>query len=86
MHLYIMSVCHFVYGYYYAGGYKQYAKDYINDDAFLTRVGAIAALFNGSFKIVWATSLDYVAFRTVYGALIWLEFFLIILVQFAVIS
>lgn len=86
VHMYAMAVCHYVYGYYYMSAYKQYAKDFINDDAYLTKVGAIAALFNGSFKVIWATSLDYVPFRTIYGGLIWLEFSLIILVQYAVTS
>ena len=82
--LYALAVCHLFYGYYFTNIYKQYGSIYINDDAFLTKIGAFSALFNGFFKFVWATLLDYYAFRKIYGGLVCLEIFLIIVVQWAV--
>lgn len=82
--IYFMAVCHLFYGYYYSNVYKVYGKDYINDDQFLTLVGATAGLCNGFFKILWASLLDYYDFRTIYGGLICLEISLIFIVQYAV--
>jgi len=31
-HIYFISVFHLFYGYFFTGIYKQYGKDYINDD------------------------------------------------------
>lgn len=75
--LYTMAVSHLFYGYFFSNDYKQYGKDYINDDAFLTTVGATASLFNGFFKFAWSYLLDYYPFRRVYGGLILFEIFLI---------
>lgn len=75
--LFVLGVSHLFYGYFYSNEYKNYGKDYINDDAFLTNVGAIASLFNGFFKFAWSYALDFYPFRRVYGGLIILEIFLI---------
>ena len=82
--LYVLGVCHLFYGYFYTNVYKDYGKEYINDDKFLTLVGAIAALFNGFFKLLWASLLDYYPFRRIYGGLILLEIGLIVLINVAV--
>lgn len=79
-----MAVCHLFYGYYYTNVYKIYANKYIDDDNFLTTVGATAGLLNGCFKLFWASLLDYYPFRSIYGGLITLEISLIFLVQVAV--
>ena len=80
IHLFVLAVCHLFYGYFFTNVYKQYAKDYINDDEFLTWVGAFGAIFNGCFKFIWATALDYYPFKRIYGGLITLEVFLIVIV------
>ena len=82
--LYIMGVCHFFYGYFYTNVYKDYGKEYINDEKFLTLVGAISSLFNGFFKLLWASLLDYFSFKKIYGGLIGLELCLIVLINVAV--
>jgi len=82
--IYFMAVCHLFFGYYYSNVYKTYGNKYINDDQFLTSVGATAGLLNGCFKLVWASMLDYYPFRRIYGGLIALEICLIFLVQIAV--
>lgn len=84
--IYFMAVCHLFFGYYYSNVYKTYGNKYINDDQFLTTVGATAGLLNGCFKLVWASALDFFPFRRIYGGLIVLEISLIFLVQIAVYS
>ena len=82
--LYVLAVSHLFYGYYYTNVYKIYGTEYINDDKFLTFVGASAALFNGFFKFIWSFALDYFSFKRIYGGLIILEICLIGLVNYAV--
>mmetsp|Transcript_7854 Transcript_7854/g.13170 ORF Transcript_7854/g.13170 Transcript_7854/m.13170 type:complete len:371 (+) Transcript_7854:199-1311(+) len=84
LHIYSLACCHLFYGYFFTGAYKQYGKDYINDDRFLSIVGSTASLFNGFFKFLLATLLDYYPFRKVYGCIICLEIVLIYAVQFSV--
>ena len=83
-HLFCLGVCHLFYGYYFTNEYKQFAKFYINDDSFLSMIGAVSALFNGFFKFFWATLLDYHSFKKIYGFLICLEICMILLVSVAV--
>ena len=78
--IYFMAFCHLFYGYFYSNIYKIFGKDTINDDQFLTFVGAFAGLSNGFFKVVWASLLDYYSFRKIYGGLIALEISLILIV------
>ena len=47
-------------------------------------MGATSALFNGLFKMVWGTLLDYFPFRKVYGFIIVTEIIMIPLIQVAV--
>lgn len=82
--IYFLAVCHLFYGYFFTNVYKDYGKEYINDDKFLSWVGAISALCNGCFKVFWATMLDYYPFKRVYGCLIGLALALIILINYAV--
>lgn len=82
--IYIMASCHFFYGYFYQVVFKLYGKDYINDDEFLTFVGATAAFSNGVFKIMWATLLDKYSFRRIYLGIISLHVLSILFVQVAV--
>ena len=82
--IYILATSHLFYGYFFTNIYKNYGKTYINDDNFLSWVGAISSLFNGCFKLFWATMLDYYSFRRIYGGLISLMLCLIILINYAV--
>jgi len=82
--IYVMAVSHLFYGYFFTNVYKIYGKDYINDDNFLTRVGAVSALFNGFFKFLWSYSLDFYPFKRIYGCLIILQCCNVILIQYAV--
>ena len=84
MTIYTLAVCHLFYGYFYTNVFKDYGKDYINDDEFLTLVGAVSSLFNGFFKFFWATLLDYYPFKKIYGVLIWIEISCIVLINYAV--
>ena len=76
--IYILAVCHFFYGYFFQIIYKFYGKDYINDDQFLTFVGATASFSNGFFKIFVGGLIDKYPFRKIYGTLITLEILMIV--------
>lgn len=82
--MFTIGVCHLFYGYFFTNVYKDFGKNYINNDEFLTMVGATSSLFNGFFKFIWGTLLDYYPFRKVYGGLITLECALIVLISFSV--
>jgi MFS family permease len=82
--IYCMAFCHFVYGYFFTSAYKNYGKNYINDDHYLTLVGATSSLFNGFFKFVWGSLTDYYPFKRVYLLIVSIEILMIALVQFAV--
>ena len=82
--LYILGTSHLFYGYFFTNVYKTYGMRYINDDHFLTLVGSISSLFNGFFKFMWATLLDYYPFKRIYGFLICLEIGMIVAITYAV--
>ena len=65
--LYWLAVCHLFYGYYMTNSYKQFGYIGGIDDRTLTRIGSFGALFNGCFKIFWASLLDYYPFKPVYA-------------------
>lgn len=44
-------------------------KETINDDKFLSIIGAVSALTNGIFKFFFAVSLDYISFKRCFGTL-----------------
>jgi MFS family permease len=44
----------------------------------------VSSLFNGFFKLFWATLLDYYPFKRIYGVLIWIEISCIVLINYAV--
>jgi hypothetical protein len=82
--IYVLALFHIYYGYFFGGAWKIYGKQYIDDDAFLTNVGAFASLANGVFKFIAGNLMDYFSFRTVYGILNFVLFMMIISVQYSV--
>ena len=64
--MYLLVVCHMYYGYYISNEYKQYGFTAGIDDRSLSLIGSCAALFNGCFKIFWASLLDCFNFKPVY--------------------
>ena len=46
--------------------FKQYGFTGGLDDSTLSLIGSFGALFNGCFKVFWATMLDYFPFKRVY--------------------
>ena len=56
--LYIMNV------------YKTFGKSQINNDQFLTIVGSVASVFNGSFRYLWGILMDKISFKKAYAILI----------------
>jgi len=48
------------------GMYKNYGLEEINDDAFLSLVGSIGAVFNGLSRPLWAALYDRYGFKTIF--------------------
>jgi hypothetical protein len=65
--IYILVVFYLYYGFFYGATYKVIGKDTINDDKFLSLIGAISALNNGVCKFLFAISLDYISFKRCFG-------------------
>ena len=63
--LYFISVSMIFFGYYIMVKFKDYGREYIKDDEFLTFVGSVGSLLNGLFRIFWASLLDYYPFRKI---------------------
>lgn len=64
-----------VYGYFLINAYKIYGQQIQLDDTFLTIVGSVGALFCSLFRFVWAWLIDMYTFKSVYGVLLVLQFF-----------
>jgi Na+/melibiose symporter-like transporter len=56
--LYIMNV------------YKTFGKSQIDNDQFLTVVGSVSSIFNGSFRYLWGIFMDRFSFKKSYALLI----------------
>lgn len=82
--IFLMAVCHFYFGYFWNNQYKIYGKLYINDDKFLTTVGATSSLSNGICKFVFGLLVDIVPFKYIYACLNALEAINIICINWAV--
>ena len=70
--LYCLVVCHMFSGYYISNQFKQYGFMGGIDDKTLTIIGSSGALFNGCFKVFWATLLDYFNFKPIYGMILFI--------------
>ena len=68
--LYVLVVSHMFYGYYMTNQFKQYGFTGGIDDKTLSSIGSAGALFNGCFKIVWASLLDYFNFKPLYSMIL----------------
>lgn len=67
-----------------SGSYKSYGKKYIHDDKYLSLIGAVGSMGNGLSRIFWATMLDKFDFKCLYSALLILNGFLAMTVNYAV--
>ena len=68
--LYLIAVTHLFYGYYMTNSFKQFGFTGDLDDKTLSMIGSFGALFNGCFKVFWATLLDYYPFKRVYAIIL----------------
>ena len=53
-----------------AVAYKNFGEEVIDDDRFLTTVGSVASVFNGSFRYIWGFLMDKTSFRISYLCLL----------------
>ena len=82
--IYALIVSHMFYGYYMTNQFKQYGFTGGIDDRTLTLIGSFGALFNGCFKIFWATLLDYYSFKRVYAMVLIIMISMLVWVHWAV--
>lgn len=68
--LFLSAFCSFIPGLYIAYSYKTFGKHEINDDHFLTYVGSVSSIFNGSFRYLWGMLMDKTSFKTSYCILL----------------
>ena len=57
-YLYIMNFFSIFYGYFIQNSFKVFGQKYIEDDHFISIVGAIAAIFDG-LRFIWSVPMDY---------------------------
>ena len=50
-----------------ASAYKTYGNQHIEDDNFLSVVGAVSWVVNGVLRLILGSSLDWFSFKKVYG-------------------
>lgn len=84
--IFLMATCHFFFGYMWDNQFKIFGKNYINDDHFLTIVGATSQLFNGIGKIVIGAIADSIEFKRLYMIINAFECLIIMLIPLAVYS
>lgn len=69
-HLFIMALMSITPGLYIVNVYKTFGKSKISNDEFLTIVGSVSSIFNGSFRYIWGWVMDKTSFKKSYTALI----------------
>ena len=60
--------------------FKALGETKIDDDEHLTYAGAVGALMNGTFRIIWASLLDFYPFNKIFSILICIQIILISIV------
>lgn len=86
--MWIMIVCSATAGLNTVAAYKQYASSYVllNHDRFLSLVGGIAALFNGSGRLLWGIISDKIGFKASYRTVTLLQALLLVTFPFSTTS
>ena len=65
-----MSYFSIFFGFFMASAFKEYGRMTIQDDKFLSYVGAVGFVTNGFFRLLLSALLDCFDFKKVYGATI----------------
>jgi hypothetical protein len=64
--MFLMNSLGVSYGVFMAAAFKSFGAIRIDDDVFLSVVGALTGIFNGVFRIIWGQWMDYTSFNFVY--------------------
>jgi Na+/melibiose symporter-like transporter len=80
--LFVMALCSITPGIFVASAFKSFGKDKIDDDEFLTTVGALSFIFNGTFRFVWGFTMDYTSFHITYIVLLGVQTVLVTTVYY----
>ena len=68
--LFVCAFCSISGGIYIASSYKNFGDAFIDNDRFLSIVGSVSSIFNGSFRYVWGYLMDKTSFKFSYMCLI----------------
>ena len=66
--LFCTGYCMFIFWYYFAGVYKSFGLEFIQDDHFLSYLGSAANLVGAVGRWFWPTLIDYFSFKKVMSA------------------
>lgn len=58
-----------------AGTYKEYTKNTLHDDDFITLAGAVAGIFGG-IRFQWGPLVDCLGYKTIYGVILLVQIFI----------
>ncbi|CAI2366979.1 unnamed protein product [Moneuplotes crassus] len=73
LHICMIMFASSLYPYYLASNFKSFGMQEIDNDHFITIVGAIGAISNGASRLGWAVLSDYFGFKKVYLCLVILQ-------------
>jgi MFS transporter, OFA family, oxalate/formate antiporter len=76
--LFVMALCSVTPGIFVLSSYKTFGKDKINNDEFLTTVGAVSSVFNGTFRYLWGLIMDRTSFKLSYMIMLSVQTVLIV--------
>ena len=72
--IYVMIFCNQMYFCFFDQTFKEYGELYIDDDEWLTYIGAVSAMANGFSKILLGCLMDFVPFKSIYPFILLLIF------------
>lgn len=84
--LYLIATCFLYTEYYMTNSYKTFGFQGGIDDLTLTKIGSVGSLFNGCFKVFWASTLDIFPFKPIFFVVFGIQFSMLIWVHWAVYS
>ena len=84
--LYLIAATHKVQGDYLNNNFKQIGYRGGLSDSALTVIGSFGALFNGSGKVIYGISLDYIKFKPLYSGILVSMITSMVLIHFSVYS
>jgi len=84
IHIYLLVLNYLFYGFFFGTCYKVIGKNTINDDHFLSIIGAVSLLCSALCKFGFATSIDYIGFKKPFAVVSVVYLFCVLFMKTAV--